>query len=109
MTEPKFTKEGLSAHGRNVRWNGDPIGVACRHILFDEGEPEANAQLWAAAPDMYEALKELTAEVDGLVEASEKCGDPDCECPMQDAYKPGSTVAIAQRAKAAIAKAEGRS
>ena len=67
---------------------------------FSSDESKANAYLIAAAPELYEALKGLVAVDDGIGEgdsfetAAQTVNDLD---------------AAMQRARAAIAKAEGRS
>lgn len=72
----------------HIVWSSDRNRVC---FLTSTGPTEANARLIAAAPDLLAALKDM---VDG---APLECGEPDCpDC------GPWRT------ARAAIAKAEGR-
>lgn len=67
-----------------------------------QGTPEDDASLIAAAPELLEALKSLIREHDSVFEGREDGA--------QDSYynaHPGRAIAY-QKARAAIAKAEGR-
>lgn len=52
---------------------------------------------------LREALQACAEDMEAMLEGSENCGDPGCECPMQDAFNPGSTSDIAKRARATLA------
>lgn len=90
MTE--FTKGPWvkSKHGRLEGADGQAIAISGLSVTiqhYDDGEGIANANLIAAAPDMYEALKRVQTSIGGTV----------CE---QD-------LAILDYCRAALAKAEG--
>jgi len=52
--------EVLSDHGRlRLEPGGTTLYPICKVVMFDREEDEANARLIAAAPEMYEALREL--------------------------------------------------
>lgn len=70
--------------------DGHP-GLAVIAIVEDQKEQDANAQLIAAAPDLYQAVKD---SLPYLIDVYGPC-DPDCGC-------------LVHRLEAAIARAEGR-
>lgn len=95
MTAPKFTpgplsvRIGLSPIIKDA--TGLMVGKAIPsqpNCLESMAEARANAVLWSAAPDLYEALAAMVAERD-----RHRCGDT-----------PATEIA-----RAALAKAEGRS
>lgn len=88
-----------------VKQSGNPDVGICRVLNMDKGGDkqwfrgpitEANAHLIAAAPDMYEALKELYAVVKG-------------ECPSLLDEDSGGDSRLALEIESALAKAEGKS
>lgn len=85
--------------------DGKPYGMHSPRIEhhFDAEQAKANARLIAAAPELLEALKSLIREHDAVFAGREDGA--------QDSYynaHPGRAIAY-QKARAAIAKAEGRS
>lgn len=70
----------------------------CREIAERDGRDytELHRRYGLAAV----ALEKATAELEGILAAQERCGDPDAECPLQDSHKPGSTKDIAAECRA---------
>lgn len=101
MSDAKFTKGTweIREDGKHWLWIGPTSWVkrVCRVGLYGgaEHEDKANAQLIAAAPDLYEALKELTEIIDGALMGVEDIDDIDSF--------------TCQPARAALAKARGES
>jgi len=67
------------------------------------------ARLTESNTELLAALERLTYDVEQMLDGTDGCGDPGAECPMQDAYKPGSTKDCVGTARAAIAKAKAES
>lgn len=82
MIEPKFTpgqwRAGLSIYKSQARVVADKGGRIADVFAYEEEQAKANAALIAAAPEMYEGLKEIrdVMEKDGrfcrTVEAIDK-------------------------------------
>lgn len=78
------------------RWYKDEKHVSA---IYDDGEMEANARLIAAAPDLLEALREITDHLEAVLSG------PIAQVVTWPADFPNSLPTIA-RARLAIAKAE---
>lgn len=101
---PKGTLLTLAALERPV--GGCTLTIECFNF---PGETEANARLIAASPDLYEALKNLTAQCvedfgDGRGGDLPDWPDEETVCDSKTAL----TFGDIRRAQAALAKAEGR-
>lgn len=90
MTEPKFTPAPWSVSFYTGAIESGEKVVATVNYSISEGNPDINANLIAAAPELYEALKDLLFVAD---------------VPIFRAAHPESL----QKARAAIAKARGES
>ena len=53
---------------------------------------------------LVEALRDCVEDMETLCALRNTCGDPDEECPLQDAGKPGNTYDTAKRGRAALAE-----
>jgi hypothetical protein len=67
MSEVKFTKGKWSAHDKRPQCNGFSIFAENQYVAFvgdsdDNTDCKANANLIAAAPEMYEMLVQLQIE-----------------------------------------------
>lgn len=63
----------------------------------------------AAIPDVVDAAIRLSDDVQDLIDGSKDCGDPNYECPMQDAYNPDSTLERLNDLLRALAKLQVQS
>ena len=52
-------------------------------------------------------LAEARDELQGLIDHRTDCGDPDCECILQDSNKDWSTAGVVSRCSAALASGSG--
>ena len=81
---------------RDQRTALEHAGIEVARASFYLSEWRANAALLAAAPEMYEALRDVVARFDP--------DGSDVECPGLSEAE----VAVLRRARRALAKAEGR-
>ena len=108
MPESKHTPGPWTAHTDVVGTNPDILVDAIGHgIIADIGggsieERQANANLIAAAPELLAALKEYVATIPAF--RSKPVGAPGSAARNEQ----GALIALEDRAKAVIAKAEGR-
>lgn len=63
----------------------------------------------AAIPDVVDAAIRIADDVQDLIDGSKDCGDPNCDCPMQDAYNPDSTLERLNDLLRALAKLQVQS
>lgn len=117
------TKGPWTPHDMHVRYEGPSVCIMAenrRHYIAAfpwvvpvnearKAEWDANIRLIAAAPDLYEALKSLTEACEGDFFGSETN-----DCADDEAVGGGTdgdmclTFGAIRRARAALAKAEGR-
>lgn len=104
IEKPKVARGNWITDGRGIY-----IALAC--ICSNEQIEDANAHLIAAAPDLLEAVRELlsvVSDMHGLPETEE--GEPCTEmCINSWCNEFGCIPLKLEAARAAIAKAEGRS
>jgi hypothetical protein len=96
-TTAPWTYDTTGDYADVVRHNGVVIARIVRQITHADGEPEANANLISAAPELFDAAQ-LLIDLDnaGCVDASK----------LPPVYKLGIVMEIA-KARAALAKARG--
>lgn len=93
--DPKAPEESFFEDVNILRHDGLAVAVCVHNGDIVPPEPEANARLIAAAPDLLEALRELFATVQG-------------ECPRLLDEDRGANPHLYSSIVDAIAKAEGR-
>ena len=81
--------------------------IKTKREQLDRLKSERDA-LQATNAEMLKALKDCADNMEQLLDQSENCGDYDAECPMQDAFSSDGTLGIAERAREAISKGEGK-
>lgn len=94
-----YTKGEWKAHGI-VIVDKDGFEIATVQTKHAEGEAKANTNLISAAPEMYEALKQIVTRIeskDGVV----RCG-------LQAIGQVGMLNALIHESKQALAKIEGK-
>jgi hypothetical protein len=103
MSEPKFTKGPLTIRENRDGYIIDASDVcALAEVYGHDEEGLANARIYAAAPDMYEALKEIT----GFFESGEFVRDTSRDFEQGWHLKMLSVVKSLADAQAAIDKAD---
>lgn len=60
----------------------------------------------ARVPELVDTLKGLLSRCERMIEGSRDCGDPDAECPMQDAGKDYHLSGDMKRAQKALKQTE---
>lgn len=105
--------DGLWAIVRAGNTERVPIAVldhADDHHAPAREQAGLDAELIVLAVNAHAALvaaaKEAADELAGLIAGKGTCGDPDAECPLQDAHKPWSTAGVLERLRAALALVE---
>ncbi len=98
--DPKAAEESFFEDVSILRHDGLAVAVAVHNGDIIPPEPEANARLIAAAPDLLEALKPFAECCDSIGREI-----PDSKDTSSWTFQAGDF----RRARAAIAKAEGRS
>lgn len=53
-------------------------------------------------PRILDLFGQMSRDVERMLDSSKNCGDPDCECPMQDAFDIGGTADIATQVDALL-------
>lgn len=90
--DPKAAEESFFEDVSILRHDGLAVAVAVHNGDIVPPEPEANARLIAAAPDLLEALKLCVDNIQGIADEEDL-----------------PSTAIRAKARAAIDRAEGRS
>lgn len=92
-TKGEWINHKLYDEGYDIYQNGDGDGHTIARVFQYNGEQETNANLIAAAPDMYETLKKALLLLNRITTEDFSCGKD----------KP-----LRQRLEKVIAKAEGK-
>ena len=94
IDDPAFISDIHAPHQDNPKENGTDPTVATTSYRHIGGEAEANARLISAAPELFEAIKEVVSALESY-------------CDDWNSTQPTDVTVCLPQLESAIAKAEG--